>query len=135
MWKAMALVGLSAVVAGLGATLVGGGDARGQEAQGAKELRFTIVDTRDGREVLFRGKRRAGVLLETGRKAARDGYVGFDAAVLRRGEIFFASASRDSYDESTEVAILGGTGAYALARGTGDIDYSGSTNYLTLRLQ
>jgi hypothetical protein len=130
--KALAVAVLA--VTALCALVVTGGAAGG--ASISQDLRFDVITTRDGRTLLWRDGKRRGELLEAPRRVGRrGGAVALDAAVLHRGRIFFAMATRDSYDENTSVAVVGGTGAYALVEGTGVLDYSGTRNILTLALR
>ena len=105
----------------------------------AHVLRYQ-VETAPGRDYVLSGGKRVGVVLDVSRKAdRRGGYVSTGAIVFtarpNRGRVFFASAQLNSYDVSPAIAVVGGTGRFAGAHGTGTLDYAGAVNKLTLRLR
>jgi hypothetical protein len=93
--KALALAVLA--VTALCTLVVAGGAAGGSTT--SEDLRFDVITTRDGRTLLWRHGKRRGELLEAPRRVGRSGAaVALDAAVLHRGRIYFAIATRNSYD-------------------------------------
>jgi hypothetical protein len=122
----LGLAGVLAVVVALG-----GQDARGSSSTHDTVLRFKIETRPHNRAILWRNGQRAGVLLQATRTVDRKGgALGFDAVVLREGQVFLAAGWTSRHDDRPDVAVIGGTGAYASARGTGVVDYSGTTNYV-----
>ena len=127
----------AACVATVGGLAVATTSAPGRS--GGHVLRYQ-VETAPGRDFILSGGRRVGVVLDVSRKAdRRGGYVSTGAIVFtarpNRGRIFFTSAQLNSYDVSPAIAVVGGTGRFAGAHGTGTLDYAGTVNKLTLRLR